>query len=88
MYGFRFNSNFDANNIVKDKIALEKSKLNFKVNILQQICYEPNTHLTFLYKEIQAKIEGSPAFLTPVKKKHHNDKLQHGTGKRLPYKKT
>ena len=68
MYGFCFNSNFDTNNIVKDKIALEKSRLNFKVNILQQICYEPNTHLTFLYQEIQVKIEGSPAFLTPVKK--------------------
>ena len=69
MYGFRFNSNFDTNNIVKDKIALEKSNsLNFKVNILHQICFEPNTHLTLLYQEIQAKIEGSPAFLTPVKK--------------------
>ena len=68
MYGFRFNSNFDTNNIVKNKIALGKSKLNFKVNTLHQICYEPNTTPTFLYQEIQAKIEGSPTFLTPVKK--------------------
>ena len=68
MYAFRFNSNFDTN-IVKNKIAMGKSKLNFKVNILHQICYEPNTHLTFLYQEIQAKIEGSLAFLTPACKK-------------------
>ena len=55
--------------------CLAKSKLNFKVNILHQICYEPNTQLTILYQEIQGKIEGSSAFLTDVEKKNYNDNL-------------
>ena len=58
-----------TNNIAKNKIVLEKNKINKLENILHQIYYEPNTHLTIRYQEIEAKILSGVFDLKERKKK-------------------